>query len=195
MNIKEYINKVEESSLNRVKDAVDNHTCGAITSFRGNRTRQENLKNNNEILAVLKVKGFSITTVKGAYVENFNSDNEQEVGERSFFVVNRKVEGNDGGELEKVLRSLGEKYDQDSILIVYNGIGTLIGTSKRDDAYPSYGQKEKVGSGKYGKASGQFFSRVKGRQFAFEEVKEPDSIMGKHGMHVVANRIIEELNL
>jgi hypothetical protein len=195
MNIKDYINKVDESSLNRIKDAIDNHTCGAITSFRGNRTRQENLENNKQILAVLKTKGFSITTVKGSYVENFKSDNEKEVGERSFFVVNRKVDGNDNGELEKVLRALGEKYDQDSILIVYKGEGTLIGTSRRDDAYPSYGKKEYVGKGKFGKASGEFFSRVKGRQFAFEEVKEPDSIMGKHGMRAMGMNIIKELNL
>ena len=195
MNIKEYINKVEESSLSRIKDAIDKHTCGAITAFRYNRTRKENLENNKTILAVLKVKGFSVTKVKGSYIENFGSDSEQEVGEQSFFVVNRKKEGNDGGELEKVLRSLGEKYDQDSIFIVNDGVGYLIGTSHRDDAYPSYGEKKKEGTGKFGKASKKFFSRVKGRKFAFEEVKEPDSIMGKRGMHAVANEVINELKL
>lgn len=195
MNIKEYINKVEESSLNRIKDAIDNYTCGTISSYRGNRNKKENIKNNKEILAVLKVKGFSITRIEGSFIENIGTEKEKKVKEQSFFVVNRKVKGNDGGELEKVLRALGEKYDQDSILIVYNGEASLIGTSKRDDAYPSYGRKERVGSGKFGKASGQFFSRVKGRQFAFEEVIEPDHIMGKWAQNVIANRIIEELNI
>jgi phosphoribosyl-AMP cyclohydrolase len=193
MDLKTYF--TQESSLSRIKGVVDTYTCGAITSFRGNRTRNENLKNNNEILAVLKAKKFSVTTVKGAYIENFESEDTQEVGERSFFVVNRKKEGHDGGELEKVLRSLGEKYDQDSIMIVYDGEAFLVGTSKRDNAHPFYGTRKRVGIGKYGKVSGEFFSRVRGRQFAFEEVKDPDSVMGKYGMHIVAKEIITELNL
>jgi len=44
----------------------------------------------------------------------------------------------------------------------------LIGTSNREDAFPSKNNKEVVGNSKMGKVAGQFLSRIRGREFAFE---------------------------
>jgi len=190
MRLRDYIN---ESGLSRIKNHIDNYACGAITAFRGDKTRAENINNNKEILAVLKRLGYGVTKVKGSYIESFGSDDAKEVGESSFFVVNHKVDGDDNGELESILKRLGEKYDQDSILSIRSGEAFLIGTSKRDDAWPSYGVKERVGSGKFGKVSGEFFSRIKGRQFAFEHIEDPQTINGKWGMKIVADRVLKEI--
>ena len=115
----------------------------------------------------------------------------REVVEPSFFVCNHKVEGDDGGELERDLVKVGGKTDQDSVLIVpYGGKGAyLLGTSRRENAFPPYGQKEVVGSGKYGRAAGQFLSRIRGRAFAFEEVEPPSTRNGKWAQWAYARRI------
>lgn len=188
--MKSFQQYVDESSLSRIHEKISNHSCGAITAFRNEFTKSQNMNRNKEILAALKVKGYSVTKVKGSYIENFQSDDAKEVGEDSWFVVNHQIFGDDNGQLENDLKKLGEKYDQDSILSVRSGKAVLIGTSKRDNAFPNYGQKVEVGTGKYGKVSGEFFSRVKGRQFAFESI-EPDTIMGKWAMKALGNSIWE----
>lgn len=190
--MKQWNEYVQESSLSRIHDKMEKHSCGAITAFRGDFTKAENKKRNKELFAALKVKGYSLTKVKGSYIEQFGTDKAKEVGEESWFVVNHKVEGDDGGQLEKDLRKLGEKYDQDSILSVREGKGMLVGTSRREDAFPNYGERVEVGKGKFGKVSGEFFSRIRGRQFAFESL-EPDNIMGKWGMKTIGKNIWNEI--
>jgi hypothetical protein len=187
-----------ESSLSRLYSKYNNHAVGAITGFRGTRTRAENKSINSKLLAYLLSKGYSVTKVKGAYVENFGSDDAKEVGEESFFVANAKVNGDDKGQLEADLVNLGKMFDQDSILIVpYGGKGTLVGTSNRDNAFPSLGDRVEVGSAKFGGPVGQFYSRVNGRKFAFEEmvrIKEPETIAGKRAMIIMAESVEMGLN-
>jgi hypothetical protein len=191
------IKYLKESALSRIVDHMEKHSCGIITTYRGERTRAENKSNNREALAVLKRKGYGVTKVKGSYIENFGSDTAIEVGEDSFFVVNYKVDGDDGGELENVLRKLGERYDQDSILSIRGKDAVLIGTSKRDNAFPNYGQRVPLGSGKFGRAAYEFLTRIKGRPFAFvpEWIEEPDNVMGKWAMASMADKALKEMNL
>lgn len=186
---KEFVN---ESSLSRIWRHIQDHQAGAISGYRDNNSKAENKANNREILAYLKSKGYSVTSVKGSYIENFGSENEKEVGEPSFFVVDM----NDTGNLERDLAKLGERYDQDSVLIVPKGgkNAYLLGTSHRDDSYPSYGQKEVVGSSRFGKAAGQFLSRIRGREFAFESIQEPQTINGKRGWAILADKVDKEIN-
>lgn len=190
--MKQWNTYVKESSLSRIKSKVDAHSSGAITAFRDEFTKAQNKARNKELFSALKQKGYSITKVKGSYIEQFGKENAKEVGEETWFVVNQDVDGDDGGKLEKHLRQLGEKYDQDSILSIRNGKGVLIGTSKREDSFPPYGIFETVGKGKYGKRSGAFFSRIRGREFAFESI-EPTTRNGKWALDVMGKRIWEEI--
>lgn len=194
----EYIN---EAGLSRIHGKIDNHSAGAITAFRGEFSRSENKNRNKEILAYLLKKGYSVVKVKGSYIEQYGTDNAKEVGEESWLVANTNVEGDDGGELERDLIRLGKKYDQDSILSIQAGgeKAELIGTSRRDDAFPSYGRRETVGKLKLGGADGPFFSRVRGRKFAFEGLEfipdlEPHTINGKLALQRMGERIERELN-
>ena len=157
---------MNESSLSRIWRHTQDHTTGAITTFRDDRSKQENKKNNRELKGYLRNKGYGVTSVDGNYIENYGTVNAKEVTEPSFFVVDLK----DTGNLEKDLRMLGAKYDQDSVLIVPKGGkgAYLIGTSNREDAFPSKNKKEVVGNSKMGKVAGEFLSRIRGREFAFE---------------------------
>lgn len=186
-----------EASLNRIYQKTKNHAVGAVTAFRGDKTKAENKSNNKKVLAYLMNAGYSVIKVKGSYLENFGSETQKEVGEESFFVANYKIEGDDDGQLERDLIKLGRLYDQDSILSVpFEKKGYLYGTSKRDDAFPDYGQKVVVGKPVFGDAKGEFFSRVKGRKFAFEsyeEASKPMTYNGKWAISLYAKEIREEL--
>ena len=164
---------INESGLSRIWRHVQNHQAGAVTSYRGDRSKDENKKNNRELKAILRKKGYGVTSVDGSYIEDFGGDKPREVSEPSFFVVDLE----DKGTLEKDLIKLGQRYDQDSVLVVPQGgkDASLVGTSKREDAFPSYGKSFKVGSGKYGKVAGEFLSRIRGREFTFEGFELPQT--------------------
>lgn len=190
---KDFLN---ESSLSRIWQKTQDYDTGAMTAFRGEFTRSQNQDRNKKVLAYLLNAGYSVTSVKGSYIENHGSSTAREVGEESFFVVDHEKTG----KLKDDLVKLGKLYDQDSILWVQKGRpGVLIGTSSRENAFPGMGKTETVGKPIFGQATGQFFSRVKGRQFAFESVTEvkdmlpPDNINGKWAMAKMADGLREDM--
>lgn len=188
----QFANEINESSLSRIWRHVQNHTAGAISGYRGENSKEQNQSNNRDIKAFLTTKGYSVTAVSGNYIENFGSENQREVKEPSFFVVDIK----DSGNLERDLVALGRRFDQDSVLIVPKGGegAYLFGTSQRSDAYPNYNTKELVGNSRFGKVAGQYLSRIRGRQFAFEQVNPPDTINGIRGWNILADKIEEEID-
>jgi hypothetical protein len=142
-----------ESSLSRIWPNTQKYSCGTITAFRGDKTYSQNIQNNKKIVAYLLSKGYSVTSVTGTYIENFKDAKQKEeearliaagekvdslperpVSERSFFVANQNVEGDDNGQLEKDLFDLGKLFDQDSVLIIPFGgkDAYLLGTSRRE---------------------------------------------------------------
>lgn len=194
-SFEQFQSELVEAGLSRIWQKTQSHTSGAITGYRGDDSKAENKRKNKEILAFLRKKGYSVTKVLGTYTENKGDASERVVKEPSFFVVNDSVEGDDKGVLERDLRKLGARYDQDSILVVpHGGKGAyLVGTSKRDDAWPDFGQKVTVGQGKFGKVAGEFISKIKGRQFAFEAVEYPQTINGIRGQKLLAQEVEEAL--
>jgi hypothetical protein len=208
-----YENVVNESSLTRVWQKIQRHSSGTITAFRGDKPYDENIKNNKKILAYLQNKGYSMTSILGTYIENFRDEEKKEeilaknaggdpynpkerhVHERSFLVVNDKVEGDDGGALANDLFKMGEAFDQDSVMIIPVGgkNAYLWGTSNREESYPGYNVKTEVGKGRYGKSSGAFLSKIRGREFAFEAISEPKTINGKWAMSVILKEMKKQL--
>jgi hypothetical protein len=182
---------LQESSLSRIWRHTQDHVSGAISGYRGDNSKDTNKQNNREIKAYLRTKGYSVTSVSGNYIENFGSDDAREVGEPSFFVVDI----NDTGNLERDLVRLGVKYDQDSVLIVPKGgkDAYLRGTTRRSNGPLGFNQTMVVGKGTYGKVAGQFLSRIRGREFAFEEVRPPLTRNGKWAESKLAEMVEESL--
>lgn len=190
MSLSKFKDFLIESSLSRLWSKFNDHDAGIITAFRGSKTKQENRNNNAEMLSYLKRKGYSLTKVKGSYIENFGKEDAKEVGEESFVVVDQ----NDTKELKKDLIKMGRLYDQDSVLfIAKDEEAVLIGTNRSD--FPGFNKEISVGRAKFGKDANEFFSRINGRQFAFEniesveEMKDPENIMGKQAMKLVAEDV------
>lgn len=173
MKISDLLN---ESGLSRIYAATQKHDYGTITAFRyapecGTGTPysfKENQQRNKSLLAKLKLAGFSVTSIKGSYIENYGTPDAREVGENSFLVVDIQDKGN----LKSVLLALGEEFEQDSIIFgTAGGTGVLIGTNHCPGGYPGYHKEAVQGGAIFGK-SGEFMSRVNGRPFVFAESTE-----------------------
>lgn len=167
-----------ESSLSRIQKHITENECAVITAFRGDpaddanctenaviaQEGESNMTRNRDLKATILGLGFGVTKVKGSYVEDFGTDLAEEVRENSLFCVNLK---NDPTFVE-MIALLGEKYCQDSVLIIPKGGegAYLIGTNNTE--YPGFGNKEVVGSVSYG-GEAEFMTRVKGKPFTTSE--------------------------
>ncbi len=180
------LENIAESSLSRVHAKMQENITGTITAYRGEYTKRENQQRNKSLVAKLMAKGYSVTAIRGSYIENYESDDAREVSEHSFFVSPRQPQQNET--LEHDLIELGKEFDQDSVLIIKDGKGELVGTSKRENAWPSYGSRESVGGFKGGKAA-EFMSRINDRPFTFSESYEhPATINGIMGLKILAKK-------
>lgn len=177
---KTYTNLVNESSLSRIWQHVKEHDSGTITAFRSFKdcgdgekfTKSDNKKRNSILKAKLLNLGYGVTKVAGTYIENFGSDNEIEVKEESYLVVDLK----DSGKLKKDLIKLGKEFEQDSITYSKkSGEYFLISSNTCKNGYPgkgSIGKEVKLGKPMFSK-SGEFHSKVNGRPFVFDTPTKP----------------------
>lgn len=158
---------LNESSMTRFISKFQKHDAVIMTAYRGGLTKAENKARNAELFSALFAKGYSITKVKGSYIENYQEDNQKEVSEQSFVVVNH----NDDKDFKKVVEKLGQKYDQDSILIINGGekpTAYLLGTNDAD--FPGKGKKVEFNNVKFNRyADVEFFTRLGGNKFHFTE--------------------------
>ena len=150
------VEKLNESSINRMLQWLIDCDCAFITAFRNELkdvrdekltylgpdndwqlgkkfTHEDNMKKNKDLLANLLLYGYGVAKIKGAYPEGMANENSEE----SYLVVNRD---NNDDFLDKIL-NLGEFYNQDSVYYKAKGdtIGCLIGTNNCD--FPGYHQK------------------------------------------------------
>lgn len=195
---------LKESSLSRVWKHNIEHDCGALTAFRNaencgdgrSYSKQDNLKRNKSLLAKLQAKGYGVTRLIGKYPEGG-----KESKEISFFVVDLQ----DSGNLYKDLISLGEYFDQDSILYIPQGSiegkekAFLIGTNHCPDNWLGYHKKEYFQKGKLGYNSPIYTSYVNGRPFLFEsvsrEIKAPQNGYGFWQLGIVAKKDWRDIEL
>lgn len=167
--------KLNESSLNRVYSHIMNHDCAIITAFRGKLENcitndvseklslRDNKSRNKGLKAALLYLRYAITNVKGSYIEDYLADNQKEVLEDSYFVVNLK---DDPKFIDNIVR-LGEIFCQDSVLIMEKGgeNNYLVGTNFH--TFPGYGEKIETGHFKPAIES-EFMTKVGGRPFSLE---------------------------
>jgi len=193
-------NYLTESSLSRLWKHMKEHDAGTITAYRDKEfddsgnivktyTKKDNKARNKLLFA--KLNKYGVTSVKGAYIENYGSSEAKEVGEAVYFVVDLK----DTGKLEKDLRKLGTMFNQDSILFIPKGEnkGFLWGT-KNDEyssklAYPNFNKSVNLSNVVWGK-EGEFMTKVRGRPFLFTEelteMKVPKGFFTNWGMYLLS---------
>ena len=171
---------LDEASLVRLWQHTQERNIGIITAYRGRYPVSENKKRNAQLQAEIRSAGFGFYKVEGHYIEGYGSEVSKDVKEQAFLVIGDK--GNDNGKLKGILKKLGTKYNQDSVLYKsFDGKGMLIGTQGKDEdgnavEFPGMGNEVSVGDFKPMKVS-QFYSRMKGKPFVFESYQEADSFM------------------
>ena len=166
---KEILSHMNESGLSQLYKKYKEYDSGTISASRGDYSHKENKKRNKELKAILLAMGYSVTAIKGIYIENYKTNKAKEVHETSYIVFDYK----DQGTLWDDLKRLGQKYDQDSITFSTpknGGKYYLIGTNKT--GYPGFNKIEELGKPKLGKEGEIFYSKIKGRQFVFESTCE-----------------------
>ncbi len=182
---------LKESSLSRAYEHMMEHDTAAISAFRDDpfdgskcsdaAIKEEpseqdvlkvNLRRNKELKASLLSMGYGVTKVMGSYIEGFGSEAAREVSEQSFFVVNLEDDTN----FKDNITMLGERFCQDSVLIVPKGGkgAYLYGTNNTD--FPGYLQAFETGDFKGGKEA-EFMSRIGGRPYTFTEKLNEEVIL------------------
>lgn len=195
---------LNESSLSRIWSHNVDYKCAALSAFRKfedcgrgiQYTHKDNQKRSKSLKTKLMVKDYGITVLSGMYPEGGKS-----VKETSFFVVNL----NDDSDFFENIIKLGEKFDQDSVLIIPKGAidnkakAYLYGTNKCEDNDIGFHDKYTFEKGKLGKSSKIYTSFVNGRPFIFEyferDVIKPGSGFGIWMMHLVAKMDWKNINV
>ena len=191
---------ITESSLTRVWQHMSKHDCATLSAFRyapdcgtGEKyTLKQNIQRNASLLSKIQSSGrYSVTAIKGSYIENFGSEDAREVDENTFFVADIEDKGN----LLETIKKLGEEFEQDSVLFIPKGgeYAELHGTNHCPSGYPGYGKIERFSKRELG-VSGPFFSKVNNRPFRFipeivmNENFGPNDYHGKWACYVAANK-------
>jgi len=189
-NLNKIIQELNESSLTRIWKHITDHDAAIITAFRGKNVKcthdtekgkvfsnSENKERNKQLMAALLRKNYSVSSLKGIYVEGYGTEDAIEQNENSFLVVNHKNDRN----FKRTISDLGELYCQDSILMIEKQ-GTnayLLGTNHD---WPGLGVEVSQGRFKP-KSEGEFMSRKGNASFVFvkesEEISEDEKLYNK----------------
>lgn len=112
--------RVDESSLNRIFQKHYNDGFIIITSWRGEKSIEQNNKDFNELKRIVKEHKFSFIPIFGGFIENIGTEDEREVREPSLLVTNHEIGSNKARQNDKELFNLGielcNKYNQDVFL-------------------------------------------------------------------------------
>jgi len=175
---------LNEAGLSRIAQHITGNSVGMITAFRGENDIKSNKVLNKKLKSEIRGAGYGVIRLLGRYVEGYGTDDAQNVDEESFFVVGK--EGMDGN-LKGMLKKLGKKYKQESILFKSgeNDIAVLVGTSP---GYPGLGKQLKLGKWNP-QRTGEFYSKMKQKSFTFESFQYPLSNNG-----IQARKLMEKRN-
>lgn len=160
---------VNEASLGRIYQHIkDDKPFAAMTAFRKSSSEKENLRNNKVLKTLVRSADFGFVEVVGSYPEPQDDGEVVVVKENSIFIFGKRSD--DEEVLKKLVKQLGKKYEQDSVLFKYSsGKVVLMYMDGRSDA---------VLDGKFHPNKiGDYMSRMKDdKTFTIESMKEePES--------------------
>ena len=157
---------VNETSLTRVMSKSKKGGMAIMSAQRGDKSKAENKARSKQLERDVRGAGLpGPTKVAGRYTENPGTSQEKKVGEKSHIITPGKKGKR---KFKKAIEKLGQKYNQDSVLIQRKpgGSSTLKGTSKT--SWPGKGKNVKIGGMKPGR-TGEFDTKVKNKTFTVED--------------------------
>lgn len=192
-----------ESSLSRIHQHMMEHETAVISAYRNDihdskectdnavvaGEGDKNILRSRDLKATLLSQGFGVTKVQGSYIENYKTDAAIEVAEKSLLVVNLT----DNEEFFSLISQLGEKFCQDSVLLIPRGGKNVFLRGTNNHEFPGYGNDVEQGDIKMGEHH-EFMTRVGGRSFAaLDEIQTYKDLSKNSRMAVksIAKRILE----
>lgn len=171
----EFRNATDKTLDDRPQELKDADKARGITDAADKTpyrySTEEKKHRNRDLKASLLKFGYGVTSIRGNYIENFDTPQAKEVGENSYFIVNLKDDPN----FYQNIFTLSELYNQDCFLFkakdsddAYN-IGTNVGQ------WPGYDVKEPAGKF-HTNVKSEFLSRIGNSSFAFM----PDDVKAEH---------------
>lgn len=185
-----------ESTLNRCLNYHADNGFIMVSACRTTRTPAENYIETGKLIADLKAMGLSHFTVYGGYQEETGKFADYET---TMFIPARTVSGQpvDMDSLERTGLELGERYEQDSILVKKPGehpyyLGTRTETAPNGDP-PNYGQKTDIFTGPAIKnnPSFEYFTSLIKAKYANLDLEHPDRLKRFTYTNPVSPRCLE----
>jgi hypothetical protein len=118
------------------------------------------------LASYLKKRGYTVALLESSYLENCENPDDSQLQKKTLLVVNHKVIGKDGGELEKELRRLGRLCNTDFIISVYGRKPALWGTRIKGGPI-KFDEKIKPGKNDYYGSAEKFLQTVMRRNMDF----------------------------
>jgi len=150
-------------SWHTVDECIKHYTCGFVTGYNIHHTTEQNESMTQTLIAVLKNKGYSIAKIDGSYIDYGDAS----ADEISLFVVNRKVLGDDAGQLQTDLIAIAQQYAIESIVSIKDGVPEVIQVTSVTDKKLTLGEKKYIGTSHFGKEGNVKNYTVNGRPFGF----------------------------
>lgn len=175
--MEEFVNSetdLSETSLSRIVGKIKKGGIATISAERGDKSKKENRQRSKQLEKDIRGRGMGMTKARGAFVETDDEGNRREVGERSYIVTSGKKGKR---KFKKEVSKLGQKYDQDSVLIKQKpGLKTKaswLGTTNRKGADPKKGKTSPQGTLKTRDSnkplpSGEGGTKIKNRTYQFK---------------------------
>lgn len=195
--------EIQETSLSKIWSYTEDYDVAIITAFRKENINcikyredyeekkgdkfntKENLERNGDLRAVIIDKGYGYTEVSGRYIENFNTPEAIEVGEKVFFVVN----WNKDKDFFPTIIKLGKYFCQDAVFLKPIGEDAyLYGTNNASDP----GLDNKIPIGKFKSGESQFMTRVGKSKKPFHFGENYNNI-GRYAISLRAKKVLSNL--
>lgn len=151
---KQYLN--EGAGLSRIVQHMRERPFGVVSAFRNEYSRKENLERTKEMQAMVRKAGYGYIRMEGGWIE----DGDKEVVENSIFIIGDPDQ--DILEFGGFVNDVGIAFQQEAVIVGDMQAVNLV--------YPN-GNTEQIGTvDKIETTSvGQYFSKIKGKKFAFAE--------------------------
>tara|TARA_B100000579_G_C22814252_1_gene846937 strand:+ start:1115 stop:1612 length:498 start_codon:yes stop_codon:yes gene_type:complete len=162
--MKTYKEFMQESSMSRLKAKADKGGTAVMSASRGDKSRKDNSARAKQLDKDIRGKfGRGATKVIGKYDEKDKKTGEtKRVKERSHVIQQGKMSKR---KFKKAVKSLGRKYDQDSVITQQKGSKDATLKRTRKGGLPK--RNIKLGKMRPGR-TGENETQIKGKTYTYE---------------------------